>query len=35
MIETKVFDQKRCIKDLFKFNEKNNLVLLGINQMSK
>ena len=34
--ETKILDQRRFIKDLFKVNEKNNLGVLGINQiMSK
>ena len=34
--ETKILDQRRFIKDLFKVNEKNNLDVLGINQiMSK
>ena len=30
--ETKIFDQKRFIKDLFKVNEKDNSGVLGINQ---
>ena len=31
--QTKIFDQKRSIKDLFKANEKNNPDVLGINQI--
>ena len=33
MSETKIFDQKRFIKDLFKANEENNSGILGINQI--